>query len=104
EAGETPPEVESKPTGVLLPKTGTETIYSEMAPMAGYCDYVFLNPTPAMLDVGLEMKNCKCTGVEIRNLNPVEKETYERSTPAGAVAQTFGAAPLSLGCLTTGAA
>lgn len=96
---DTPPE-----RGLVLPKTQSETIYSEMAPTSGFCDYYWVNPMNNSLDVGLEMKSCKCTGVEIRNLNPLERETYLRSTPAGAVAQTFGAAPLSLGCLTTGAA
>lgn len=89
---------------LVLPKHGEETLFSEMSPVTGFCDYLFTNPADFPVEVGLEQKSCKCAGVDVRTLTPAEKETYLKLSQRGALAQAFSAPPQLLAAIATGAA
>ncbi len=90
--------------GLVFPKSSNETLYSETTPATGFCEYLFTNEASVTMELGLDFQNCKCAGVQVRNLNREEKETYLSLTHKGCVAQTLAAPPQPLSVVAVGAA
>jgi hypothetical protein len=55
----------------------------------GHYDFWFRNPNDSEVEVGLDVKSCKCTKIDVLTLTPEQEKRWAQELPAAAAAPVF---------------